>query len=60
MNNDRRGLIKFLLIVILAVAALAYFHVDLRAWAEKISDWWQAQDLAWFKSQFEGIIDRFR
>lgn len=58
--NHKRGIIKFLIIIILAIAALAYFKVDLRAWAETIESWWQNQDLGWFGEQFSNLIDRFR
>lgn len=60
MKQGNRGIIKFIILVILAIAALAYFQIDLRTWAEKIANWWEAQDLAWFKDQFMSLIDRFK
>lgn len=59
-NFYNRGLIQFIIVVIIAIAALAYFHIDLREWAERIMDWWRSQDFGWFREQFQVIIDKSR
>lgn len=63
----KRGIVKLLIAIIIALAALTYFRVDLRSWIESIIDWWKSQDLPWLKEQFAllrsqlgALFDRLR